>query len=35
VNCGERAKDYDPNERRGGVETDFSFAEKVNLYIHI
>ncbi|CAM6004301.1 unnamed protein product [Sphagnum balticum] len=29
VNCGERGNGYAAEERRGGVKTDFSFAEKI------
>jgi hypothetical protein len=28
-NCGDRGNDYDPIARRGGIEPDYSFADKV------
>lgn len=28
LNCGERGSNYQAEERRGGIEPDFSFAEK-------
>ena len=28
LNCGERGANYQAEERRGGIEPDFSFAEK-------
>jgi hypothetical protein len=28
LNCGERGANYQADERRGGVEPDFSFADK-------